>query len=191
MFKPAIPTPTDPQLEWTYTPVRGGESVRGWIAGNPVAIESHHEDYTKPCRAWISDGKLPCWRGRTCVTRLVSYVPLYTCPELEKIVVLVSKSVALKIPKCVTHVPVKISRPTTKNNPPLRLNWEAGADFPERQTKQIRNRLPADIRPYLLHLWQDEEICKHCGVDFVPSRATDEARAKQELKDQPLQRFAI
>jgi hypothetical protein len=101
-------------------------------------------------------------------------MPLYSCPEEEKLVVILSRSTALKIPVTTAGCPITLTRPRGKNNPPLRVSFDKDSGFSDRVQQKFQKRPHADIKPYLLHLWQDETICKHCGVDFLPSRATSE-----------------
>lgn len=181
MFKPALPAAFAPELLWRYVPVRGGELIRGWIAGPMVGIQSHFGKHTKPCRSWITDGKLKCSFGEKCVSRFVAYIGLYTHPEQERVVVMIPRSTALKMPVLLTGTPATFSRSKAKNNPPLKAFLDNPDALPESVTKTMRRRPAQDIRPYLLHLWQDEPVCIHCGSEFIPSLASERDRQRQVL----------
>jgi len=174
MFQSVQPTDLPLELRWRYVPVEGGETLHAWIVGPPVGVKVHWSDYSKPCRHAITGGKLKCPLGPNCSPRFICYVPLLEVKRREQIVIIASKSVFPTVASFAHGSPVEIARPKSKNNPPLRITSVNPDTVGGMSSKNVAKRKPEDIRPYLLHLWQDRILCEHCEQTFIPSAATDE-----------------
>jgi hypothetical protein len=172
MFKPARPEPFELNLQWRYVAVPIGTTIRGWVAGPVVGVWTHWRTFTKPCHRCLTDGKLPCSLGIKCVPRFVAYMPLIEEKRREQIVVMLSRTAALKYELIAHATPVECSRPNVRNNPPLVVRACTPDELSASGTKNVGKREPEDIRPYLLHLWQDKMLTEHLGGHFIPSQAT-------------------
>jgi hypothetical protein len=161
MFEDAPLEPFPLHLRFRVVPVRAGEQFVCWVIGPQVICKTHYDKrrkQTKACRAWITKGKLPCPLGARCCTRTTSYQPLRVHQGEERMVVVFSHTAALAA-KDVLHqgTCLMLYRPKPDNHPPLKWKLLVGTDDPAPAiTANVRRQTPWEIKPYLLHLWQDE-----------------------------------
>lgn len=72
------PSKRSGHVVWNHLKLEVGKAIEGWLAGDWVGCDSHHVGTSKPCRAAVSDGKLPCnlCKGELPVAWR-AWVPLY------------------------------------------------------------------------------------------------------------------
>src|SRR5262245_42362924 len=105
-------------LNWTTVTIGKGETLKGWLAGPLVNVECHWlNGASRACRAAITKGVLKCYcEEEFNQVRTIGYVPLLT-KEGDKFVILLSKTVAVKVRDYAYGVPVKFSRPKRDKAP--------------------------------------------------------------------------
>jgi hypothetical protein len=175
MFASKLPTAFREEFHWRTVTIDRAQEVVGVVAGPIVCIDSHYDtvlNCSKPCRRCLTEGALPCTRGKNCTPREIGYLPVWEKTTQAGLVVLVSRTVCLKHYSLPIHEPIRISRPDAGNNPALRIHPLTGEDARQSVFKSLRARPRQDIKPYLLHLWQDRTLCDFYGVPFVASVKT-------------------
>lgn len=177
MFEDAPLEPFPNELRFRYTPVRGGAQMTCWVIGPQVVCRTHFDrkkNQTKPCRAWATKGQLLCPLGEKCRPRTISYLPLRVHKGDERIVIILSRTAALHAREVLHQgTCLLLYRDATGNNPPVRWKLLIGTDDPAPAiTANVRRQTPWDIKPYLLHLWQDEPLARILGANWRPSQNT-------------------
>lgn len=169
-------TPFPQELRYKWVPVLPGQTIEGWILCKPWGLDSHYADKKKqtlPCRHALTKGLLKCFWGENCHPREIAYWALWVPTARKRLVVTLSRTPALIAEEFSVGSPVRLFRPKTNNNPPIEVTLLSGTDDPSLATTQrMRKRGEEDIFPYLLHLWQDQELSRVCGFEFRPSRRT-------------------
>lgn len=174
MFESIAPSSLPPELRWRYVTLLPGEKVLCWLAGKPIGVDVHWGRNSQPCYKSITKGKLACYYGERCSPRFVAYVPLITMERRERLVVIASKSLWPTVSAFAHGLPLEVLRPKRDNNPALEFKMYNGTGVDPANNKRASQRTPDDIRPYLLHLWQDRKLCEFCGAEFFPSAKTQE-----------------
>lgn len=158
MFTSKKPQPRPDHLRWKYLRIAPGEQVEAWIAGALVGVDCHWAGCSKPCRDAMTGGKLPCyWCEQKAKRRWVGYLPLYQWQPYRQIVITVSPDVGLGLVETARLGVWSLFGRTMGVRDPLYVR------FPNDHTNRalpvtLHRKGPADIRPWLLHLWQDEEL---------------------------------
>lgn len=158
------------EMMWETVTVEKGDSFEGIIVGKCVEVDCHFDrGADRACRAWATNGKLPCLLCDKFQRTLVrGYLPCLTKLR-ERRVVLLSESVVLKVRGLAQGTPVRFSRPK-KGKRAVVLTLLSNTDLGERFTAQMRETLPVEIFGYLLHLWQIPELNAHFGMTYFPAR---------------------
>ncbi len=163
-------------LKWETVPLGPDESLEGWIAGPVQVIQTHWDQSrgcSRPCRAFMSRGAIACPCEESPLRmRVIGYQPIIDKYN-KKFVVILSALVAHEAAKLAHGEAVKFTRPKIANRPVrvVRMGEDAIASA---MGRKIRERKPADIGEYLLHLWQDRVLTEHIGVKYHPSAANAE-----------------
>lgn len=140
---------------WHYESVANGQTVTGFLAGHPFGAHVHFlQRYSKPCRARMSKGALPCalcsigqpeWRG---------YVPWFSA-EYRRCFTLIPAELLDAVREIEPYSQVKITREKPKKSPAIfRAQLWRTTPFPD----HLRERDPVHLLPFLLRLWKDEEL---------------------------------
>lgn len=163
MFENAPLRIRPPHLRWRVVPVPAGDYLMGWLAGPQVTVDVHwNSGCSKPCRDLLTKSALLC----ECLKepksiRTIGYVPIIT-PEREQLVLIVSATVAAAVADFVFGTPLEFHR-SKKSRTPLRVKLSANGKFSQQNNLLFKQGQPRDIKPYLLHLWQDEQLANHFG----------------------------
>lgn len=170
MFRNADLTVLPNELKWHVAPLPPDSYLEGWFAGPMVTVAVHWCDpNSKPCRVLLTDGQVPCrCEHEPMSLRTVGYVPIIGKDKVRS-VVLVSTTVAALIQQ--KYKPgdlIRISRPVGYNRP-LAVTPLPPNHFGEALGNTMRQTCCHDIHEFLLHLWQDRELCDHFGIEFRPS----------------------
>jgi hypothetical protein len=156
-------------LKWETISVAAGESAEGVIAGPLVTVECHWDSgRSVPCRTLLTNGKLSCvCQKEPRSLRILGYCPIIS-KYRDRFVVLLSATVAQRVESIKPGTGVRFTRPK-KGKRPLSVtlvpDYEMGEDF----CKRVRQAAVHDIHEYLIHLWQDRELCDLFGIEHVPS----------------------
>lgn len=172
MFPKPVLVPLPPNLCWECVTIKQEESVEGVLAGETVCVACHWDGRSsKPCRRFISEGKIPCHCDeKPASLRVVCYVPIIT-PKSEKIVVPAAATVGNRLEGIAPGTPIRLARPALKKKP-LTVIKLASHDVGDGFYKRMRYACTHDIHEYLLHLWQDPILCVHFGVEHRPASIT-------------------
>lgn len=163
-------------LKWETVPLGPDESLEGWIAGPVQVVQTHWDKFrncSRPCRAFMSKGAVRCpCEDEPIRMRVIGYVPVIDKYK-KKFVVILSALVAHEAGKLKQGEAVKFLRPKIANRPVRIVRLGEGA-IASSVGQLVRDRKPADIGEYLLHLWQDRELTEHFQVKYHPSAANAE-----------------
>jgi len=164
MFENAPLRVRPPHLRWRVVPVPPGETLAGWLAGPQVTVDVHWDNgASKPCRKLITRGRLLCSCDKEPRSvRTIGYVPIIT-PEREQLVIIVSATVAASVESFLFGVPIQFMR-SKRAKTPLRVRAADAGHFNKASTEAFMSSKPRDIKPYLLHLWGDEVLCRHLAT---------------------------
>jgi len=158
------------ELHWRCVMVEHDSKLVGWLAGPAFPCVVHYDGAYKPCRFEMTRGKLKCHRCRI-ARREVWYVPMFTSPGLEQFVTILCKTVGRVLKATPLHTALKITKPKAGTSPAQISRPDPGEVSATAQTR-VSLRPSFDVRPYLIHLWQDRELCEWCGLSFIASAAT-------------------
>lgn len=164
-----------PTRKWETVTLEPGEELVGWVVGGLVTVDCHFvfdfrskNGRSVPCRALLTDGKLKCHCQDTpCSLRVLGFLPLIL-KDNTRVVVRLSATVARLFEFAKMGTPVKFIRPK-KGKRPWAVQMLTPYDIGEERTRKIQQMAPFDIHEYLLHLWQDKELCDLFGCEFIPS----------------------
>jgi hypothetical protein len=155
----------DPALKWRYHGIAAGESVRGWIVGPMVVLDTHwklagapgEKDHTEPCLKFLTRGALKCrCEELPIATRETGYVPFQTTLG-EQIVFTCSKTTGRHVELIGVFTPCEFTRPKVPKAP-LKVRTVLEDEVGVITTRNMQRRTPADITPWLLHLWGIPEL---------------------------------
>lgn len=180
MFPKPVLAPLPPELCWECVKVKKDEHIDGVLAGRVYDVACHWDGRSsKPCRRFMSDGKIPCHCDeKPASLRVLGYVPLITKAR-EKIVVPVAASVVHRLEQIKPGTPIRLARPG-RDKKPLSVIILRELDLGETFCKQMKHACCHDIAEYLLHLWQDPILCVHFGVQHRPACVTPLLRPEPE-----------
>lgn len=163
MFESAPAAPLDPRLLWKVIPVPKPSGLRAWKVGPHVGVWTHHVGVSQPCWSRLTDGAVLCPH---CVdrerVRWIAYLPVCLRSTLHQRVIIISRTAGPVSDSIPIGSPVRFSPPATRGLPTL-VAADDGDMPPESERARISTRPPADIRPYLLHLWGVPELLRHYG----------------------------
>lgn len=181
MFPNATFRDVPAHLKWRCVSVAPGESLEGVTAGALVTVDCHWDcGRSFPCLSRLTDGVLKCsCEDEPRSLRLLGYQPIMT-KERERLVVLLSATVAQKVETIRHGTAVRFTRPK-KGKRPLSVTLLSDYDLGEDFVKKMRAAALHDIHEYLIHLWQDRTLCDHFGVPFICS-TTNRAGATGEVQ---------
>lgn len=155
MFPNQHPKRTDRLPQWDFLKLDPGSSWRAWLAGPMVSVNVHHRGGSRPCRKEMTKGKLPCpdckdelptvWRG---------YLPLWdeNGGRWLSIIGIRYADIAMSL-RFLDYVWV---RKMETRGCPVRV--ESAMSKAPAVPAAIRDRQPADIRPFLLRIWKDKVL---------------------------------
>ena len=169
MFPQPSLAPLPPQLCWECRKVAKGQRVEGILCGEVKQVPCHWDGRgSKPCRAFMTEGKLPCHcQVKPCSLRVVGYVPIMT-KDREKLVVVVAATTAYQLESYPPGTAIRLARPDMDRKPLVAIKLR-DMDIGEEFAKRMRQASVHDISEYLLHLWQDPILCLHFGVEHRPA----------------------
>lgn len=140
---------------WDLLKLDGMKPWKGWLAGPPIWLATHHFGRTLPCVSDLTDGGLKCpLSHKEFVPRWRAYVPLWD-ETGARVFTVVCDRYQDQLDKLPHLCPVLIAKQPMKGKP-IKI-WEA---FWTRSAPQITSaaQKPQDIRPYLVILWARPEI---------------------------------
>lgn len=140
---------------WEYLKVEAGQTLHGWLAGQPFGCDVHHVGQSKVCRRGMSDGALPCrycgpehpvlWRG---------YTPLFDA-DYRRRFVLIGADILPLVREIEPGAMVEIQRMKgQKQRILIRPKAWRVTPLPPEQARQC----PVDILPALFRVWGDAEL---------------------------------
>lgn len=156
MFARKDPRKKDREQHWTMDSPEPGQGFNAWKAGELIGVLCHWNYRSIPCWDELTDGALECPHHATSPNlHWVGYLPLYT-EENRPTVVIVRAAMQEIVNRIAVHAPVYVSRPKKRG---------AGVSVrPKSWAKQWQPPKgfggPADIRPWLLKLWKEDELTK-------------------------------
>lgn len=153
-FKSVPPPILRPELTWKYKAIGPGEGLSARIAGPLVGVETHWAGRSRPCRRRLTEGFLACpgCQERQRVNWL-GYQPLLD-QYGRRVVVTVSPTTAYALAEMTPGTSVRLSRGKVARSA-LRVELLTG---PDSLPKSARGTYKADIWPWLLQLWDDDEL---------------------------------
>lgn len=150
----------DPDNAWSCVEIPPGTHLDAVLIGKPFGVWCHCLGSTRPCRARMTKGELPCpldKDGKGCKPRLYAYCPMRTS-ERERVVVRVTSRVyTILAQPCMVGGKVRIER---TRGPRGRLRV---VDMPSEQIAALGwwgGRVDVDIHDYLLRLWADYKLIR-------------------------------
>jgi hypothetical protein len=161
MFESQEPTQKAEHLRHTRVKLAPGQTVRAWKSGPHCGIATHYPGQTKPCHSRITTDALEC---RYCKAEMAlgwtGYLP-YFDETGRKMVVLFGRDMKDAVSQIPFGAAIKISKG----------KWQAApVIITENQWSVIpcpylgRLRCQQDIRPWLLNLWGEKELCEYFGL---------------------------
>jgi len=175
MFPTITPDAIPDNLKIRCHKIEPGTDVEGFIIGPIVVAVVHWSGKaSKPCPHAMSAGVLdcPCLRDPM-PKRKIGYLPMQTFRG-ERIAVILSNLVALRVIKLPQGTAVKIFRPKIPCAP---LSVSELGDYAYSSTAQqaVRKREALNIQPWLLHLWNHEVLRRYyLEPNAEPSRPPTE-----------------
>jgi len=167
-------------LRWRLERLAPEDVVKGWVAGPVVRVTTHWSGLkTTPCLKYMTHGKLKCMcEAKPLGSRVVGYMPIVTT-DADRVVLLLPESTAKKTLRMPLGTPIQVSR--TKNpTAPTKVKQLSQDELAITLQKKVHAAGPSDIKPYLLHLWQNAELTTHFAAEFYPSIATVHEAAKRK-----------
>lgn len=160
-------------LKWRIIPLSAGAVLEGWLAGPVVPVACHWTGKRSvPCRRLITDGKMRCWcEDKPASVRVIGYAPIIDKAR-DRYVVILSAAVAHKVERIKAGSAVRLTRPKAVKRP-LFVTQLPDDYLGSDQTKKMRAGAIHDICPYLLHVWQDQELTESFGLPFFKSLGSD------------------
>jgi hypothetical protein len=154
----ATPTPKPAELRWKYLSVRPGDELKGWVAGQLLPITVHWAEASKPCHRAVTSGALSCKHCEAGMkTRVIGYVPLID-HHGRKVVICASETVSVDLRLVAYKTEVRFSRGKGSRDP-LQFRVLVGHECSKIVPQSLeRQKGGFDIQPWLLKLWQDEEL---------------------------------
>lgn len=151
------PRPTE--LQWKLLKLPPSGSAEGWVRAPLVGMDSHHGSWTQGCRAFVTEGALPCsYCESGSPPREIGYLPLLL-EDKRRCVAQLSHTVCLYAERLAVGDYVRLSRSKVVRDP---LRVELLEPLPtQRQYAEILERVgPVDVTRWLLGLWKDHELTK-------------------------------
>lgn len=147
--------------QWRRLEMPAGAEVRGWKCGPVVpAIVHWNGEASKPCRHEMSSGALFCNCQKVKVAkRKLGYIPILH-QNGERVVIILSNTVAARAKKLLHGDPIKLSRPTTPKAP-IKIEPWPSYEVSAETTKRVRKYVPCDIQAWLLRLWGDPLLTRY------------------------------
>jgi hypothetical protein len=156
MFESQRPSPRPEHLRWHYHRIPPGGELRAWIAGRLVGLHVHWSDGSKPCRKKITGGMLKCPMCEAQMrTRWIGYLPVLDHRQ-RQLVVAVSESIGPGAENLAEWTDVRFVRSAGARDP-LRIQVMVGYEA-SKCPEALKRPGSRDIRPWLIHLWQDGEL---------------------------------
>jgi len=159
-------------LRWRVERLAPEDVIQGWIAGPCVRVTTHWTGKaTKPCRTLMTDGKLECHcQTHRIAKRVTGYMPIIA-KDGDRCVLVVSDTLALKVQRIPHATTVTVTRPRNPTSA-FKVKQENADALSSTMARKVQAAGPQDIKPFLLHLWQDPELTVHFAAEFYPSIAT-------------------
>lgn len=167
LFEPDNPQPVPECLDWRTIAIPKMLRLAAFVAGPIVPIRAHYPaNCSKPCLRWITKGKMQCpWCGLFSMRR-IGYLPLYLYPGLERRVVILCRTTMLPLLGIKTGDLVSMIQSKQPKQPAKVDRCTVDYGTQAQQQKRIQARPPADIRAYLLHLWQLPQLSEFFGQEL-------------------------
>lgn len=179
MFDIGRPDTLNAKLHWRCHLIPPGESLCGVTVGPLVCPLVHWlGSRSVPCLRAISGGELLCaCDTEPRATRRIAYLPLIAS-DGERVVTVLSNTVALKLGEVGHRTCLRITRPRTKCAP-LSVQRVRDFDIGGAAHAKAARMEPQDIREYLLHLWSVDILTRWCSAR---ERLTEAATELEEIK---------
>ena len=164
MFDIGRPDSIKATLHWRCHLIPPGESICGVTVGAMVCPLVHWiGSRSVPCLRAISGGELLCaCNTEPRAVRRIAYLPMIA-NDGERVVVVLSNTVALKLGELGHRTPLRITRPRTKCAP-LSVQRVRDFDIGGAAHAKAARMDPQDIREYLLHLWSVDILTRWCNA---------------------------
>lgn len=171
MFDVGRPDAVRETCRWRCHLIGAGDSLYGVTVGPMVCPVVHWMNgKSTPCLRAISGGKLLCACDQEPrAARRIAYLPLVS-NEGERVVTILSNSVALKLGNVPHRTPLRITRSRTPCAP-LSVQQINPFDAGSRAVGLADKMPPQDIREYLLHLWSLDILTRWCSARSAVNEA--------------------
>jgi len=186
MFPKKDPRKDGRAINWDVDPVEGGSTFNAWIAGDMIGVLCHWIYRSVPCHFELTNGALSCPHCKTHpAIHWNGYLPLYKESHRPTVVVIREVSRA-NVEKLTVYSPVRVGRGKKKGSAitVVESTWS------KRFVPPRGEKLPPDIRRWLLRLWKDDELEKWVTANPVkdPTGAEmiDKLIAADEGNERPL-----
>lgn len=168
-------TPKDPDprrrksgiTRWQYLAVKNGTAECAFLAGKPTGTWVHYLPRSRPCRAMMTEGKLPCaYCAEGHAPSWAGYTPLYS-PEYSRLFVIIKEDHYESVSELELHAQVKVSRAKDQRAPVvIRPSVFRTQPLPF-AAERVK---PADMMPFLVFtLWKDDALIKWAqGISSTP-----------------------
>jgi len=171
MFDIGRPDALNAKLHWRTHLIPPGESLCGVTVGPMVCPLVHWiGSRSVPCLRAISGGELLCvCDTEPRATRRIAYLPMIAS-DGERVVTVLSNTVALKLGDVGHRTCLRITRPRTKCAP-LSVQRVRDFDIGGAAHAKAARMDPQDIREYLLHLWSVDILTRWCAARSAVNEA--------------------
>lgn len=162
MLKGQKPNRQAEYLRWTRLNPAFKTKYRGWKAGPNLGFKTHYVNGSRACRHAITDGKIPCNR---CLDKMAvdftGYLPWFS-EDGQKMVCVYGADFEDSISEIPFGAAIEIRKGDHRNSPVVvrQNNW---APYPCPWIKRLR--IQADIGPWCLQLWKDDELKAYFGME--------------------------
>lgn len=162
MFPNRRPDPLPMWLRWKYHKLPANTVYTCTVAGECVWCMVHWGGASKPCRADISGGKLPCPAcGKLEAKRWVGYLPTFS-DRGERLVVILSAGLSDHATSLCAGQKLQLIRGDVARRQ-LTIRHVLRNEAESAENRKVKKEAPKDIRPWLLHLWKDGELVEFFG----------------------------
>lgn len=173
MFESSKPERAFEGPNWKCASVPVGATWRVITRGPLVSVPGHFCGADKPCVSRLTEGALSCPFCGEKSLRWIGYLPVFLSDEEPFLVIKPSESQIEKAstwPFCSRLI---VSRPLERTRPCRYQLYENEYEQPG-WLRRVRLTGSIDIRPYLLHLWQVQELTEYFGQKFLRSSGKHE-----------------
>lgn len=187
MMQPAPLPSSGPHQTWTTESLEPGQSVYGYMCGQPFGAWTHYNvtrKASKPCRWAMTRERMPCLLCGTTPPRWIAYTPFYVGPKCDRYYYILSKTVAKNITHEHLMKPWKLHRPEGKGQKyQLKEASKSNVGFPLGTEHEILSN--DTISRYLFHLWGDAALAEFFGYILPkPTLPPEDERAEKRSAEE-------